>query len=118
MLLDSSSTEDNPCTSLKCAPNRDCSIDHMGFARCVCPMPCQQTMQLVCGSDGITYDNSCELKRQTCLLNTYATLLHHGPCGRHHSHVFTLHYVITLWENRGNQGMLSISRKYIAVQNE
>ena len=90
MLSDSFSTEDNPCTSLKCPPNRDCSIDHMGHARCVCPMPCQQMMQLVCGSDGVTYDNPCELKRQTCLQNTYATLAHIGPCGRHFSHALTM----------------------------
>lgn len=84
------SAEDNPCTSLKCAPNRDCSIDHMGKATCVCPMPCQQTMELVCGSDGKTYDNPCELKRQTCLQNTYAMLAHYGPCGRHSSQAFTI----------------------------
>lgn len=84
------SAEDNPCTSLKCAPNRDCSIDHMGKATCVCPMPCQQMMELVCGSDGKTYDNPCELKRQTCLQNTYAMLAHYGPCGRHSSQAFTV----------------------------
>ena len=83
ILLDSLSTEDNPCTSLKCSPNRECSIDHMGVARCVCPMPCQRMMELVCGSDGVTYENPCQLKRQNCLNGTLVALAYTGACGMH-----------------------------------
>ncbi|XP_054715535.1 agrin-like [Uloborus diversus] len=79
----------NPCDLIKCGPGQECDIDRFGTASCQCPSSCEPKMQPICGSNGRTFDNECELKRQSCLLRTELTAVHQGECGDHgpcHTH--------------------------------
>ncbi|GFY72950.1 follistatin-A [Trichonephila inaurata madagascariensis] len=72
----------NPCESLQCGPNQECDIDRYGIATCQCPPTCEPVMRPVCGSDGHTYHNDCDLNRQSCLMKREVTLAYRGECGK------------------------------------
>ena len=36
----------------------------------------------VCGNDGVTYMNECELKVSACTKKMYITVASRGPCGK------------------------------------
>lgn len=74
----------NPCDLIKCGPGQECDIDQFGVASCQCPPSCEPKMQPVCGSNGRTFDNECELKRQSCLLRQELSVMHEGECGKDH----------------------------------
>ncbi|XP_067052687.1 follistatin-related protein 5-like [Acropora muricata] len=52
--------------SLFCSPGRECRMQSNGQAQCVCMSRCKKKRNPVCGSDGIFYDNHCELHRTAC----------------------------------------------------
>ncbi|KAB7496788.1 Follistatin [Armadillidium nasatum] len=74
-------TQVNPCDSLTCLPGEECNIDVFGIARCECPPPCESVIRPVCGSDGVTYDNRCELWRNVCVKQENISVLYAGVCG-------------------------------------
>ncbi|XP_060085259.1 agrin-like, partial [Ylistrum balloti] len=74
----------NPCRTITCEFGEECSINKNGIAKCQCPSPCEFILRQVCGSDGYTYDNECDLRRTSCLQKKNVILSHHGPCGKSH----------------------------------
>ncbi|KAG8193219.1 hypothetical protein JTE90_005566 [Oedothorax gibbosus] len=73
------SSSTNPCDLIKCGPGQECDVDRFAPAR----------MRPLCGSNGRTFDNECELKRQSCLLRQELNSVHEGECGEHrpcHTH--------------------------------
>ncbi|XP_071370587.1 agrin-like, partial [Centroberyx affinis] len=49
--------------------------------RCVCDFSCQNVpLNSVCGSDGRTYSNECELKKARCEKQEYLLIQNQGPC--------------------------------------
>ena len=54
-------------------------VDSNHKASCQCPK-CPPTTKPVCGSDGQTYVNECELRRQSCTTKTNIRVLHDGKC--------------------------------------
>ncbi|CAE1274765.1 unnamed protein product [Acanthosepion pharaonis] len=70
----------NPCRKLKCNKFKRCNITH-GVAECVCPTYCEPVLRPVCGSDGITYDNECQLQKDACQNEHHVTIKQRGPCG-------------------------------------
>jgi hypothetical protein len=73
----------SPCAFVKCAAGEDCQIDRLGRPRCSCPPPCDKVVRPVCGSDGIVYDNECELHRKACLEKRPIAVNHIGQCRKY-----------------------------------
>lgn len=80
------STGTNPCESLQCGPFQECHINKFGIASCQCPPGCEPVMRPVCGSDGQTYNNLCELQRNSCLMRRMVNVLYNGQCGKMRKH--------------------------------
>ncbi|RMX61255.1 hypothetical protein pdam_00007370, partial [Pocillopora damicornis] len=70
---------------------RDCKKRcHPTFSRCVnnnrseeeceCIQECPKVMKEVCGSDNVTYDNECQLKKAACEKYTEIEIVDKGPC--------------------------------------
>ena len=49
-----------------------------------CRRGCPRIVRPVCGSDGITYDNRCELAIAACKRDSEITITHFGKCGGKH----------------------------------
>ncbi|KAK3873150.1 hypothetical protein Pcinc_021789, partial [Petrolisthes cinctipes] len=71
----------NPCDAMSCLPGEECNIDEFGVAGCECPPPCEPVVRPVCGSDGNTYDNLCELHRAVCVRQSEIIVSYMGVCG-------------------------------------
>lgn len=48
--------------------------------QCVCPRCERQPLAPVCGSDGLTYDNQCELQVASCQQKKSIEVARMGPC--------------------------------------
>ena len=77
-----------PCDSLTCGPGEECHVDRQGNARCNCPPPCEEVLRPVCGNDLVTYDNICELRRQSCLGKKTVSVMFYGECGKWDLEIF------------------------------
>uniref|UniRef100_T1KV29 Kazal-like domain-containing protein n=1 Tax=Tetranychus urticae TaxID=32264 RepID=T1KV29_TETUR len=68
------------CDKLKCKYYAICEANIYGIYECVCPQVCLRLDAPICGSNGVTYDNECELRVRSCLAQTDITIAHLGPC--------------------------------------
>ena len=66
---------------MKCFFNAQCVVDSNYKASCQCPK-CPPITKRVCGSDGRTYINECELRRESCTTKTNIRVLHDGKCSK------------------------------------
>ncbi|XP_070168751.1 agrin isoform X6 [Polyergus mexicanus] len=77
----------NGCENKKCEFYGECESDSAGEAKCVCPSKCESSVtepagaEKVCGSNGVTYDNECDLKRASCTSRTFIAISYVGDCG-------------------------------------
>ena len=71
----------DPCEDKICSFNSLCVVNNNYKASCQCPK-CPPTTKHVCGSDGETYVNECELRKQSCTTKTNIIIFHQGKCGK------------------------------------
>lgn len=83
-LYDGKCSEDNdPCGDFNCSIYSDCHFNQ-SKAHCVCSQNCGPVFMPVCGSDGNTYDNWCELEKSSCAAGELITISHNGSCYDYH----------------------------------
>ncbi|XP_063662261.1 agrin isoform X9 [Pan troglodytes] len=69
------------CAEMRCEFGARC-VEESGSAHCVCPMlTCPEANATkVCGSDGVTYGNECQLKTIACRQGLQISIQSLGPC--------------------------------------
>ncbi|KAK6622158.1 hypothetical protein RUM44_001965 [Polyplax serrata] len=78
--------QEDPCKDRKCPFGARCVPSMDGkTAECKCPESCPSLgdhvgSRPVCGSDGLDYRDSCELKRSACLSSTEIAVKYQGKC--------------------------------------
>ncbi|XP_023317624.1 agrin-like isoform X1 [Trichogramma pretiosum] len=74
------SSNNEPCEKTFCAWGMTCVVSDAGQAMCQCQKTCPEARLPVCGEDGVTYDNQCQLRRTSCLKRKEMRVKHQGPC--------------------------------------
>ncbi|CAH0561782.1 unnamed protein product [Brassicogethes aeneus] len=69
-----------PCEKTYCAWGAHCINGPDGRALCQCPTFCKQKVDLVCGTDGKTYANHCQLRVASCKARLNTRIRHVGEC--------------------------------------
>ena len=72
----------DPCKMKKCEHNATCVIGKDYKAYCQCPKCRNNTNNPVCGSDGKTYPNECEVRRTSCMNASPVSIVKQGKCGK------------------------------------
>ena len=51
---------------------------------CACPEVCPKEVDLLCGSDCVTYSNECLMRQAACRSNSMITVRRKGHCGMYY----------------------------------
>ncbi|XP_030843085.1 agrin isoform X4 [Strongylocentrotus purpuratus] len=71
--------EQDPCEGVQCSFGSECMIEG-DRATCECPNACLSIYSPVCGSDGVSYGNTCEMEAASCRQQKEITLVNEGMC--------------------------------------
>ncbi|XP_057656608.1 agrin-like isoform X3 [Diorhabda carinulata] len=71
---------EEPCEKTFCAWGAQCINGPDGKALCQCPTYCKPKVDLVCGTDGKTYTNQCELRLASCKARLNTRVKYAGSC--------------------------------------
>ncbi|KAL5020408.1 hypothetical protein ScPMuIL_003300 [Solemya velum] len=67
------------CITEGCSAGKECVVVD-GAATCVCKRTCKRNKHVVCGSNGQSYLNHCELHRTACIAKQKIQVEHDGYC--------------------------------------
>ncbi|XP_038061885.1 follistatin-related protein 5-like isoform X2 [Patiria miniata] len=71
----------NPCNFMVCPKGSECTFNSsLADPICVCIRECKPHQRPVCGSDGVLYDNHCELHRAACVKRTRIAVVPDAVC--------------------------------------
>ncbi|KAL5265970.1 hypothetical protein ACHWQZ_G006572 [Mnemiopsis leidyi] len=73
----------DPCQGVECQDHALCEILEDGNTTCTCKtcdLSDLETADPICGNDCVTYMNSCDMERASCLLSTSLYSIFDGPC--------------------------------------
>lgn len=75
---------DPGCDELDCKYYSYCLVPPSGIATCTCPdrKACGDSKNRVCGTDGLSYDNICQLTAAACERYHEVRVRHGGLCIR------------------------------------
>ncbi|XP_077989128.1 follistatin-A-like isoform X2 [Glandiceps talaboti] len=70
------------CDGVDCPKGKTCKISKKGRPRCVCSPDCSKHRHRgqVCGSDGNTYQNECQMKKAVCRQGQNISIAYYGVC--------------------------------------
>ncbi|XP_066097337.1 follistatin-related protein 1 [Saccopteryx bilineata] len=68
------------CANVFCGAGRECAVTEKGEPTCLCIEQCKPHKRPVCGSNGKTYLNHCELHRDACLTGSKIQVNYDGHC--------------------------------------
>jgi len=71
--------DEDPCINILCHTGQECAVVN-GIAACVCKQSCPDHEKPVCGSNGMTFPNHCELHRTACLEGKRISIKYNGTC--------------------------------------
>ncbi|XP_026865968.2 follistatin-related protein 1a [Electrophorus electricus] len=74
------------CANVFCGAGRECAVAEKGEPTCLCMEQCKPHKRSVCGSNGKTYRNHCELHRDACLTGLKIQVAYNGPCEERRSY--------------------------------
>ena len=70
------------CDSVECNFYAVCVDNGQGLTTCECPSSCGSvSVQKICGNDGQTYLNDCEMTKTSCQQGKLVTKAYDGSCG-------------------------------------
>lgn len=79
-LIEAKHSEEKNCGTFHCTPGQQCVEINPKQYECVCRIACKKHNRPVCGSDGVTYPNHCELHRTACVEERKIRILHKNKC--------------------------------------
>lgn len=69
------------CNAVRCPYYASCKDLERGF-KCQCPVTCPKIRLAVCGTNGNTYENECELQKQSCWERKWIYVKSLGSCSK------------------------------------
>ena len=82
------------CAKKQCSNYANCQVQPDGItAKCVCSEICQTKKDPVCGDNGETYENECQLRAASCKTKQPISVASKGECGMFSSIIFNFQFV-------------------------